>query len=72
MRDVMPSLTIFFSLLYSPFDLFVFAFSFPSYKQRGGDGGALPDFILLLYFSCSADHERDWPPIFFALANTIR
>ena len=25
----------------------------------GGGGGALPDFFCL--FSCSADHERDWP-----------
>ena len=28
----------------------------------GGRGGALPDFPFLLYFPCSADHERDWPP----------
>ena len=33
---------------------------FSPYKQRGG--GALPDFLFLLYFPCSANHERDWPP----------
>ena len=36
--------------------------------EGGGEGGgALPDF----FFSCSADHERDWPPckvVFFGLA----
>ena len=29
---------------------------------EGGRGGALPDFLVLLSFPCSADHERDWPP----------
>ena len=28
----------------------------------GGTGDVLPDFLFLLYFPCSADHERDWPP----------
>ena len=39
-------------------------------SARGARGGALPDF-LFLYFPCSADHERDWPPcevVFFGLA----
>ena len=34
-------------------------------------GGALPDVFLSFSFSCSADHERDWPPckvVFFGLA----
>ena len=34
-------------------------------------GRELPDFFLSFFFSCSADHERDWPPckvIFFGLA----
>ena len=35
----------------------------------------LPDFFLLFYFPCSADHGRDWPPskvVFFGLAtNTL-
>ena len=34
--------------------------------------GALPDFFCsFLFFPCSADHERDWPPckaVFFGLA----
>ena len=46
---------------------------FPN-EQRGGEGeggGALPDFLFLSFFPCSADHERDWPPckvVFFGLA----
>ena len=40
--------------------------------RGGGGGGALPNFF---FFSCSADHERDWPPckvVFFGLAtNTL-
>ena len=28
-------------------------------ESAPGGGGALPDFF---FFSCSADHERDWPP----------
>ena len=36
---------------------------FPPNEQReGGGGGALPDFLFLFSFPCSADHERDWPP----------
>ena len=34
-------------------------------------GGALPDFFFFLFFSCPADHKRDWPPckvVFFGLA----
>ena len=36
----------------------------------GGGEGALPDFFII-FFPCSADHERDWPPckvVFFGLA----
>ena len=46
-------------------------------EQRGGwGGGMLPDFFRFLFFPCSADHERDWPPCnilsFFGLAtNTL-
>ena len=31
----------------------------------------MPDFFVCSLFSCSADHERDWPPckvVFFGLA----
>ena len=39
---------------------------------RGG-GGALPDFFL--FFPCSADHERYWPPckivVFGLVSNTL-
>ena len=43
---------------------------FPPNEQRAG-GGALPDFLFLLFFPCSADHKRDWLPckvVFFGLA----
>ena len=46
-----------------------FNFNFLPNKQRGG--GALPDFFFILFFPCSADHERDWPPckvVVFGLA----
>ena len=39
--------------------------------SRWGEGGALPDFFFFLFFSCSADHERDWSPckiVFLGLA----
>ena len=53
---------------------YYFYFYFYPNEQRagkgGGGGGALPDFYFL-FFPCSADHERDWPPckvVFFGLA----
>ena len=49
-------------------DLFYFIFS--ERAARGG-GGALLDFLFLIFFPCSADHERKWPPckiVFFGLA----
>ena len=39
-------------------------------EQRAGGGGAARLFFLL-FFSCTGDHERDWPPckvVFFGLA----
>ena len=41
-----------------------------SSEQYNGGVGFLPD-IILSFFPCSADHERDWPPckvVFFGLA----
>ena len=38
----------------------------------GGGGGAARLFLFLFLFSCSADHERDWPPrkvVFFRVGN---
>ena len=29
--------------------------------EGGGGGCMLSDFFILVYFPCSADHERDWP-----------
>ena len=31
-------------------------------RGRGGGGGDAARLFLLISFSCSADHERDWPP----------
>ena len=48
----------------------VFYFLFSPNDQRRG--GALPDFFFI-FFPCSADHERDWPPckvVFFGLLAT--
>ena len=54
------------------FYFILFYFSLNEQRARGGGrGGALPDFFFLLFFPCSADHERDWPPcklVFFGLA----
>ena len=45
---------------------------FSERAARGGRGeGRLPDFFFSFFFSCSANHERDWPPckvVFFGLA----
>ena len=41
---------------------FVFIFFSPNEQRAGGGGGALPDFFFFLFFPCSADHEREWPP----------
>ena len=57
----------FFFRLTIPYNIF-----FSERAARGGGaGGALPDFLFLFIFSCSSDHERDWPPceaVFFGLA----
>ena len=48
-----------------------FLFFFFERAARGGGGGALPDFRFFLFYPCSVDHERDWPPckvVFFGLA----
>ena len=49
------------SLLYAPCVFYLFYFLRTS-SVGGGGGSALPEFMFLCYFSCSADHERDWPP----------
>ena len=38
------------------------------FSKRAAWGGALPDFVFLFSFPCSADHERNWPPckVFFS------
>ena len=46
-----------------------FIFSERAGRARGGgEGGegALPD--IFFFFPYSADHERDWPPVFFGMA----
>ena len=53
----------------APRDFLFFIFS--ERAARWGGGGALPDFSFFLFFTCSADHERDWPSckvVFFGLA----
>ena len=50
---------------------FLLFFFLRTSSAHGGGGGALPDFFFFLFFPCSADYERDWPPckvIFFGLA----
>ena len=42
--------------------IFIFLFLFERAARWGGGGRALPVFFFLLFFPCSADHERDWPP----------
>ena len=49
--------------------IFLF-FYFFSERAARGEGGAARLFIFI-FFPCSADHERDWPPckvVFFGLA----
>ena len=52
----------------------IFIFYFLPTSGVGGGGGAARLFIFL-FFPCSADHERDWPPckvVFLGLAtNTV-
>ena len=41
--------------------------------RRAAEPSQLPDFFFF-FFSCSADHERDWPPckvVFFGLATNV-
>ena len=55
--------------------MILFYFS-PNEQCGGGGGGYAARLFLLFSFSCSADHERDWPPckvVFFGLAtNTLK
>ena len=49
----------------------VIFFFFSPNEQRAGGGGGAARLFLFLFFPCSADHERDWPPckvVFFGLA----
>ena len=39
-----------------------FLFIYFSPNEQRAVGRALPDFFFFLFFPCSADHERDWPP----------
>ena len=53
----------------APRDFFFFFLILRTSSAQGE--GALPDFFFFFLFSCSADHERDWPPckvVFFGLA----
>ena len=50
---------------------FIFIFSERAAWGWGGGGAALSDFVFFSFFTCSANHERDWPPfkvVFFRLA----
>ena len=53
----------------------VFIYFSPNEQCGGVGGGYAARRFLLLFFPCSADHERDWPPckvVFFGLAtNTL-
>ena len=54
----------------APRDFIIIIIIFSERAARGGGRGSLPDF-LFLFFPCSADHGRDWPPckvVFFGLA----
>ena len=49
----------------------LFFFLRTSSARGGGGGGGAARLFLFLFFPCSADHERDWPPckvVFFGLA----
>ena len=57
-------------------DIVLFCFCFLFFSERAargaGGGGRCQTFTLtFIFFPCSADHERDWPPckvVFFGLA----
>ena len=42
--------------------LWFYFYFISSVRGASRRGDALPDFIFLCSFSCSEDHERDWPP----------
>ena len=50
----------------------IFLFSERAARARGGGGGRrCQNFLFFIFFPCSADHKRDWPPCkvdFFGLA----
>ena len=53
--------------------IFYFFYFFSPNEQRagGGGGGDAARLFIFIFFPCSADHERDWPPckvVFFGLA----
>ena len=56
----------------------VIFFYFSPNEQRargGGGGGGRCQTFYFLFFPCSADHKRDWPPckvVFFGLATSAR
>ena len=59
----------------APRDFLFFIFIFFSERAaRGGGGGGrgcAARLFIFIFFPCSADHERDWPPckvVFFGLA----
>ena len=48
-----------------------FSINLLSARGGGGGGGGRCQTFYFLFFPCSADHERDWPPckvVFFGLA----
>ena len=50
------------------FVLFLFS---PNEQRAGGGGGSAAKLFIFIFFPCSADHERDWPPckvVFLGLA----
>ena len=64
---------IFFFFFFLLYYYYYYYYYFPPYKQRprgGGEGGGAARLFLFSFFTCSADHERDWPPckvVFFGL-----
>ena len=55
----------------APRDFYLFIYLFSPNEQRAGGGGGRGRCQTFIFFPCSADHERDWPPcevVFFGLA----
>ena len=49
-------------LCYVSWDVSRFPSEYFFFSERAAWGGALPDFVFLFSFPCSADHEQEWPP----------